>query len=174
MAVRQFLTLTAAGIVQRVNAIIASAGVGDANKIVATDSTGRIDPTLMPVGIGADSLIVQASETLAAGDFVNIHDVAGSARVRKASAADNTRPAQGFVLNNVTSGANATVLFEGSNTALTGLTIGALYILSPTTPGTVVVSSTALAASNVFQAVGHATGATQIATEIQTPITIVA
>lgn len=174
MAVRNFLTLAANGAIQRVAAIIASAGAGDANKIIATDASGRIDATLMPVGIGADSLIVQASEALAAGDFVNIHDVAGSARVRKASAADATRPAQGFVLNNVTSGANATVLFEGSNTALTGLTIGALYILSPSTPGAVVVASTSLSANNIFQAVGHATAATQIATEIQTPITIVA
>lgn len=173
MAVRQFLTIVN-GVMQRVNAIISSAGAGDANKIIATGADGRIDPSLMPVGIGADTLTMQASENLAAGDFVNIHDVTGSARVRKASAADATKPAQGFVLNSVTSGQNATVYFEGSNTALTGLTIGAAYILSPTTPGAAVVASTALSAGQVYQPLGTATGATSMATEIETPITIVA
>jgi len=173
MSVRNFLTLTATGAIQRIAAIIGSAGVADAFKIVATDATGRLDPTLMPVGIGADTLVVQASEALAAGDFVSIHDVTGAARVRRASAADTTRPAVGFVLNNVASGSSATVFFEGSNTALSGLTIGAAYILSPTTPGAAVPSTTTLAAGQVYQPLGHATGATAIATEIQPPISIV-
>jgi hypothetical protein len=173
MAVRQFLTLVN-GVVQRVNAIISSAGAADANKIVATDAAGRLDISLMPVGIGADSLTVQASENLAAGDFVNIHDVTGAARVRKASAADATKPAHGFVLNSVTSGANATVFFEGTNTALTGLTIGAEYILSPTTPGVAVVATTALSAGQVYQRVGAAVSTTSMTTEINQPITIVA
>lgn len=173
MAVRQFLTLVN-GVVQRVNAIISSAGAGDANKIVATGADGRLDSSLMPVGIGADTLTVQASENLAAGDFVNIHDVTGSARVRKASAADMTKPAVGFVLNGVTSGANATVYFEGSNTALTGLTIGADYILSPSTPGAAVLATTALTAGQAYQRLGVATGATAMSTEIDQPISIVA
>lgn len=173
MAVRQFLTLVN-GVVQRVNAIITSAGAGDANKIVATDAAGRLDITLMPVGIGADTATIQASETLAAGDFVNIHDVAGAARIRKASAADATKPVHGFVLNGVTSGASGTVYFEGSNTALTGLTIGARYISSPSTPGGVVVSTTALTAGQVFEPVGVAISATAISCEFDTPITVVA
>ena len=173
MAVRQFLTLVN-GAIQRVNAIISSAGVGDANKIVATGADGRLDATLMPVGIGTDSLTVQASENLAAGDFVNIHDVTGSARVRKASGADSTKPAVGFVLNGVTSGANATVFFEGTNTALTGLTIGTEYILSPTVPGGVVAANTALTAGQSYQRLGVATGTTAMTTEIDQPIAIVA
>lgn len=173
MAVRQFLTLIN-GVTQRVQAIIASAGVADANKIIATDGTGRLDVSLMPVGLGADTLTVQASENLAAGDFVNIHDVTGSARVRKASAADATKPAHGFVLNGVTSGASATVYFEGSNTAVTGRVIGTEYALSTTVPGSTQVATTALTAGQVFQAVGVATSATSIASEIDTPITIVA
>lgn len=173
MAVRQFLTIIN-GVKQRVNAIIASAGAGDANKIVATGPDGRLDSTLMPAGLGADSLIVQASEALAAGDFVNIHDVSGSARVRKASAADATRPAVGFVLAGVASGSNATVLFEGTNTSLSGLTIGANYMLSPTTPGAVVLATTALTAGQVYQTLGSAVAATSISTEIAAPITMTA
>lgn len=173
MAVREFLTL-ASGALQRVAAIISSAGAGDANKIVATGADGRLDASLMPTGFGGDTMVIVASEALAAGDYVNIHDVSGSARVRKASAADDTKPAHGFVLDNVSSAANATVVFEGRNTALTGLTIGAAYILSPSTPGAVVVASTALSAGNIYQKLGDATSATSISTEIENPIEIVA
>lgn len=172
MATNKFLTLIN-GVVQRVQAIASSSGAGDANKIVATGADGKLDRTLMPTGFGEDTLTVQASENLTAGDYVNIHGVSGSARVRKASAADATKPAHGFVLNNVTSGNNAMVYFEGQNTALTGLTIGAAYILSPSTPGAVVVSTTALSSGNIYQKLGDAVGATALSTEIETPITVV-
>jgi hypothetical protein len=172
MATNKFLTLIN-GVIQRVQAIASSSGAGDADKIVATGADGRLDPSLMPTGFGADTLTVTASEALSAGDYVNIHD-SGGARVRKASAADATKPAHGFVLNNVSSGSPATVYFEGQNTALTGLTIAAAYILSPSTPGGVVIASTALSAGNTYQKVGDAVGTTTISTEIENPITIVA
>lgn len=173
MATNKFLTLIN-GVIQRVQAISSSSGSGDANKIVATSADGKLDPTLMPTGFGDDTLAVQASENLAAGDYVNIHDVSGSARVRKASAADATKPAHGFVLNSVTSGNDATVYFEGQNTALTGLTIGAAYILSPSTPGGVAIATTSLSAGNVYQKLGDAVSTTSISTEIENPITVVA
>jgi hypothetical protein len=36
--------------------ISTSAGAGDAGKIPQLDGTGRLDATLMPVGLGAESL----------------------------------------------------------------------------------------------------------------------
>ncbi len=156
-----------------VEANIASAGAGDAGKLVALDSTGRIDSTMMPVGIGADTVTIQASENLAAGDYVNIHDVTGSPRVRKADAstASAGEQAHGFVLNNVTSGANATVYFEGPNTALTSLTIGATYVVSHTTPGGVVaLASASTTSGHILQVVGVAVSSTTINTEIAAPI----
>lgn len=174
MATNRFLTIIN-NVRQLVTAISASVGVGDANKIIATGADGRIDGTLMPVGIGADSKLVTASEALAAGDFVNIFDNAGTANARKASAVDATKPAHGFVLNNVASAAQATVLFEGSNTALTGLTAGTQYLLSNTVPGGVLsVSALVPAAGNIVQTLGVATGATEINAELSNNYVVIA
>lgn len=96
-----------------------SAGAGDAGKLVALDASGKIDSTMMPVGIGADTSSIQASENLAAGDFVNIHNSSG-ARVRKADASTAGKEAHGFVLSTTASGAQATVYFEGTNTQVSG------------------------------------------------------
>ena len=41
------------GIKTLVAALQTSAGAGDAGKLVALDSTGKISDTMMPVGIGA-------------------------------------------------------------------------------------------------------------------------
>lgn len=161
------------GLVTEVEAKVSSAGAGDSGRIVALDASGRIDSTMMPVGIGADTASIQASENLAAGDYVNIHDVTGSARVRKADAstASAAEQAHGFVLNNVTSGDNATVYFEGPNTALTSLTIGTTYVLSHTTPGGVVaLGSATTTAGHIVQIVGVAVSATTINTEIGQPV----
>lgn len=110
-----------------------TAGAGDAGKIVALDSNGRLAAGMMPVGIVPETATIQASENLSAGDVVNIHD-SGGARVRRADAT-NGRKAHGFVLAGVTSGQNATVYFESAITGLSGLTIGADYFLSVSTPG---------------------------------------
>lgn len=95
--------------------ITTSAGAGDASKLVQTDSGGKLDITLMPSGVGADTVTVLASEALAAGDWVNIYDNAGTENVRKANATDNTKPAHGFVKSAVSGGANATVYLTGTN-----------------------------------------------------------
>ena len=133
MSVLNFLTLLTNGTQQLVSAIQSSAGAGDANKVIATGSDGKLDTTLLPTGVGPDTVTIEASENLAAGDFVNIHDATG-AKVRKADAS-NTRPANGFVVASVTSGQNATVYLSGRNTELTGLTPGTRYYLSDTTAG---------------------------------------
>ena len=90
-----------------INATVTSAGAGDADKITALDASGRLDSSVMPVGIGADTATIQTSEALASGDYINIHDVAGAFRVRKADATTAGKEAHGFVLAAVGSGANA-------------------------------------------------------------------
>lgn len=92
-----------------VQPITTSAGVGDANKIAQTDSTGRWDISLMPVGIGAEVSLLPTSESLVAGNFVNIYNLTGTATARKADATTNAKPAQGFTLASVTSPATATI-----------------------------------------------------------------
>lgn len=155
----------AAGRIQEVTATVASAGAADDGKIVCLDATGKLDVSVMPVGMGADTATIQASENLAAGDFVNIWNSSG-ARVRKADASTPGKEAVGFVLTAVTSGSNATVYFEGTNTQLTGRTIGARQYLSATTPGAVTETPPS-GPGQVVQLLGIATSATSISTEIE-------
>lgn len=148
------------------NAKNTSAGAGDAGKLAMLDSNGRLDSTMMPVGIGADTASVQASEALAAGDFVNIHNSSG-ARVRKADAAAG-KPVHGFVLAAVSNGAMATVYFEGTNNQVTGMTPGGVF-LSATTPGQA-TGAAPTGSGQLVQNVGVAISATAINFEAGTPI----
>jgi len=150
------------------NATVASAGAGDSGKVLRLDGAGRIDATAMPVGIGADTQSIQASENLSAGDFINVWNSSG-ARVRKADATTAGKHAMGFVLSAVTSGANATVYFEGTNTAVTGQTPGDVFLA--TTAGTATTTAPS-ASGNVVQPIGIATSATSINFQYNRPITL--
>lgn len=164
----KYVGLTAGGALTEVAGQVTSAGVGDAGKIVALDSTGRLDSTVMPVGIGQDTASIQASEDLSSGDFVNIHN-SGGARVRKADAS-NGRDAHGFVLSAITSGNNATVFFEGRNTALTSLTPGTRYFLSGATAGAATATAPTIT-GHVVQSLGVAVSATELDFEKTVPVT---
>lgn len=150
-------------------AVQSSAGAGDAGKIPALDAAGRFDSSMMPVGIGADTAAIEASEALAAGDLVNIYNDTG-AKCRKADASTAGKEAHGFVLAAVESAATATVYFEGSDTQVTGLTPGVQF-LSASVPGG--SSSTAPSSTgNVVQRVGYATAATALNFESGIPIVL--
>lgn len=158
MSSNRFLSLVS-GVQTLLTAISSSAGAGDANKIPATDSSGRLDASFMPTGFGTDAVSLQASETLAAGDFINLHD-SGGVRMRKADAS-NGRRADGFVLAGVTSGATGTAFLEGINTSRTGLTVGARYFLG-TTAGAITTTAPS-ASGQIVQEIGtaHSTTALQ-------------
>ena len=148
---------------ESVESIASTAGAADAGKLIVTSGDGKLDASLMPTGLAADTLMVVASETLSAGDFVNVWDDAGTAKVRKADASMAGKEADGFVVSAVTSGQSGLVYFEGRNSGLTGLTLGARYYLS-TSPGA--TTSTAPAGSgNVVQYLGRATTATSLVFE---------
>jgi hypothetical protein len=157
-----------AGTLTEVAANQTSAGAGDAGKIVALDATGKLDQTMMPVGIAADVAVITASEALSAGDFVNVWNSTG-AKARKADASTSGKEAVGFVLSAVSNGAAATVYFEGTNTGVTGLTPG-LNFLS-TTPGAATATAPSTA-GQVVQRIGYATAATALNFEPQEPIVL--
>ena len=157
------------GSMKEVEGLTSSSGAGDAGKIPALDSGGKLNSNMMPTGIAADTASVAASEDLAAGDFVNIYDDSG-AKCRKADATTNGKEAHGFVIASVTSGSNATVYFEGSNDQVTGLTPGMQFL--STTAG--VCTATAPSSSgNVVQKVGIATAAASMNFEAGNPIELV-
>jgi len=167
MSTNRFLGLIS-GVQTWFTAITASTGVSDAGKILATDSSGKIDQSFMPAGIGAATEVMVASEALVAGDFVNIWLDTGTRKARKADNS-NGRIANGFVLNAVSSNANATVILQGVNTALTGLTIGTKYFLG--TSGTATTTAPTTSGSTI-QSLGFAISATGINFEFNDQINI--
>lgn len=150
-------------------ALQSSAGAADAGKIVSLDASGRLDNSMMPVGIGTDTAVIVASEALAAGNYVNIWNDAGAFKARKADATVAGKEAHGFVLSAVSAAANATVYFEGTNTAVTGQTPGRVFLGTTAGVGTATAPSTA---GNVVQTVGIAVSATAVNFQSGLPITL--
>lgn len=138
--------------------IQSSAGAGDAGKIPALDAAGKLDLTMMPSGIGADTVVAAATEALAAGDMVNIYNSSGL-KARKADATTAGKEANGFVLASVENLANATIYRQGINNQVTGMTIGARQYLSAT-PGARTESAPSTA-GNIVQFLGVAESATE-------------
>lgn len=144
-------------------------GAPSANKVPSLDAAGKLDATMMPTGIGADTAVVTASEALSAGDWVNIWSNAGAFAVRKADASVAGKEAHGFVIAAVANAAAATVYFEGSNTSVTGQTPGKVYL--STTPG-VGTPTPPAGAGNVVQLVGFAVSATTVNAQLLEPIVL--
>lgn len=144
-------------------------GGGNANTIAALDASGRLDSTMMPTGVGAETVVIQAAGNLAAGDLVNLYEAAGVSRVRKADASAAATFANGFVIAAVTSGNDATVYLGGILSGLTGLTVGKTFL--STTPG-VATAVPPTSTGNIVQSIGFAVDATSIAIDFKSPIVL--
>lgn len=153
-----------------INSMVESGGATDANKVIAAGADGRISETVLPVGVGPDVAVIVASENLAAGDFVNIYDDAGTAKARKADASSLAKEAHGFVKASYLAAANATIYFEGPNTSVTGQTPGRVFL--STTPGLATDTAPTGTAGFIVQRLGVATSATAINFEAQTPFVL--
>jgi hypothetical protein len=146
-----------------------SAGAADAAKLVALDGTGKIAVAMMPVEFGEDVRAMMASEDLLAGDFVNVWNDAGVAKIRKADATAAGKAADGFIIVPCLTGASVSVYFEGTNAQCSGLTPGQMHFLSATQPGkpTTVVPT---GSGQVVQCLGKALSASEINIETSQPI----
>ena len=179
-----------------IEALVTSTGSADAGKIVATNDGGILDDTLvnttttggapnagkrvqlngsgvldismLPSGVGDETEVFLASEALSAGDCVNKWNDAGTVKVRKADT--NGKPADGYVKAAVTSGANATVYSDGLNDAVTGLTIGTVYLSA--TPGGYSSTPPADGSGLVLQELGFANAATDVKFVRGIPVTL--
>ena len=167
MAAKKFLRLVN-GVLTEIFGVQSSAGAANAGDFVALDDTGRINNDMMPVGIGTDTKTIAASEALAAGDWVNVWNSTG-AKVRKADATTAGKEAHGFVLAAVSSGANALVYFEGTNTQVSGQTPGPVYLQTTAGTGGAAIPS---ASGNVVQNLGVAVSATEVNFERGTPVVL--
>lgn len=169
MAGEKFLKQSAGRLAEQA-ALQSSAGAGDAGKIPALDATGKLDNSLLPTGIGAETKSLPATENLTDGDFVNIFDSSGTISCRMADATTAGKEAHGFVLAAVTSGASATVYLAGVNNHRSGLTGGPTMYLAITAGG---ATGTAPSASgNVVQEIGQRLSATEIAFAPMLPMTL--
>ena len=162
----KFLKIGTTGLATEEAAINVSAGAGDANKIIETNGSGKLDTTFLPAGVGNDSKSMTTGEALSAGNLVYI---SGTGTVLKADANAVAKAALGYVTASAASGAAVTVFFEGTISGLTGLTPGAAYFLSDTITGGVTLTIPT-AAGDIVQVVGYAVSATELTFEPQAPI----
>lgn len=144
-------------------------GAPSADKIPSLNASGQLDLTMMPAGIGADTVVLPAVGAIAAGDWVNIYNNGGTPSIRKADASSKITRAHGFVLDAVADGANATVYTSGSNTAVTGQTAGTVFLSTTAGLGTNIAPSTS---GEIVQQIGVAVSATQVNFDAEPAVTL--
>lgn len=165
----KFLKVGATGVTEEAT-VATSAGAGDSGKVPNLDSSGKIDISFMPTGVGGDTQTLTAGETLSAGNLVYVN---GSGAVLKADASAASKEAVGFVLSGITNAASGTVYFgSGVITGLTGLTSGSAYYLSDSTPGGV-TTTVPSGSGKIVQRVGRAISSTVLYFEPQAPVLLV-
>lgn len=150
----------------------ASTGVADAGRVVALDTDGLIDTSMLPANIGKNQVDVVADGPIAQDALVEIFDDAGTATARLADAtAANTFTAMGFAANAaVLAGDPITVLLEGTVANQTGLTPGQRLYLSETAGDITTTPVTTSGALHQF--VGKALSATEYNFEPDDPIVL--
>ena len=129
--------------------------------VVSTDEDGFIDPSFLR---DSEVVIKTASESLSAGDAVNIFDDTGVAKVRRADASAFATRAMGFVLDNFDADDPATVISEGIIGGFAGLTIGDPVFLSLTSGE--ITQTPPTATNEIWQQLGSAYSATELRLEI--------
>ena len=163
----KFLQVGNTGNLEEKEAVIQGGTVGEAGRIVALDDTGKLDDTVMPEGIGAETTVAKASEALVGNNVINIWSNSGVLSARKADATDDTKPAHGYIKDSANLGDNVTVYTDGYLPG-TGFTPGSKYFLS-TTPGAVTATPPS-DEGNIAQVIGVAVSADKIKFEPLTPI----
>lgn len=122
MPTQKFITLKN-GQKQVETALTESTGNNDAGKIIALNTEGKVDPSMLPESQETADILA-TTENLSAGDFINIYDDSGKASVRLADNS-NGRIAHGFVKASASAGANVSVYTLGlTNANLSSLVIG--------------------------------------------------
>lgn len=172
MSTNQFLTLTANGTEKLVKGISTSAGATDANKLISTDSAGRLPVSMVPNGLEIQSISATASEALADGDLVNFWMDGTDRKMRKADAS-NGRPAHAFVEGAaIASGVAGDAFRSGRNSGQTGFNSGAALYLSATTAGKATATAPAFTDGYIIQTVGYGDISGDLIFEFDQPIEI--
>lgn len=145
-------------------------GAGNAGQIVALNSGGTIDTTMLPAGVGADAVSCVTSAAISAGQMVSLYDNAGTLTARPADCTAVGSEANAFATAAVASSATGVFTMSGIVTGLSSLNPGTTYFLS--TVGAVTTTPPATA-GNVVQTVGKALSATSLQFN-PSPVTVLA
>lgn len=155
------------GLQQKI-AIREASGGDDSDVLVRLNASGKVDVTLLPSAAlgGETTKAIVASESVSAGDLVNVFNDSGTLKVRKATAASTPKPAVGIADTSGGIGDSITVRlgrsFDVTDTSH-GFAIGVEnpIFLSAATPGA--MTQTAPSGVGVgLQRVGYATDANTI------------
>lgn len=146
-------------------ATVTSTGAAQAGDVVGLDSSGKLDPSVLPIGVGPDVKILEATEDLGSGDYVNIWDDGGTAKVRLADNS-NMREAHGWVKAAFLTGASATVYFEGPNDAAPVALAGQRAYLGTAGGVLVVPLNSATESNKIHQLLGTYVDVSTINTDI--------
>lgn len=158
MAKQNFFSLIAGRIVQ-LFPLSESKGAEDAGKLIATNSKGKIDNSL--IDLKSEVNIRVASEVLSAGKFVNLHLIGDALEVRLADQS-NGRVAHGFVQEPATVGQEVKVYrIDTDNAQLSGLVTGDDYWLGEAGNAVAEPPST----GKICQMLGIAISPTELRTE---------
>lgn len=174
MAAKKYLSLSTAGDTIEIQGTIVSGGASSDGALVALNSAGQLDLTVLPPGVGIGSVAVLASEALAAGALVNIWSNASVPNARNADASAGVgKQAHGVVIASVASGATATVYLDNGTiiSGFAGLVPGTTYFLSGTTPGANTATRPTTAAY-ISQAIGVALSSTTLKFDPKMPIVL--
>lgn len=164
----KFIELKEGELAEKKPAITSSGGV-DGGRLVALDeNTGKLDPSVMPSGIGADNITATCSDNLSPGNLVNLWVDGGVLKARKANASLGYR-ASGFVLDAGSVGNTIQVSMEGSMVGLGAIVPGLPYFLSESTPGTH-SDSPPTSSDFILQEIGTGRSLDSISFEPQSPV----
>lgn len=166
----KFIRLLNGNYEERVASVTSSASL---DNLIATDPvTGKIDPTMMPSGIGSENFTIICSEALSANDMINIYNNAGVPTARKAdaSAANQGKTIDGYVKAAFTNGSIATIFTDVGSilSGFTGLVAGDLFLAA----GGLITATVPTTAGHARQKAGKAISATQIIYRPDLPTTL--
>lgn len=140
--------------------ISVSTGAPDASKMVQTDANGKWDQSLMPTGIAPDQKTANANGAISARDLIYME--AAGTWARATAAAGTPKEATAWATSSVLTGAALVGQDEGIIPGFSGLTPGAAYFLSDTTPGGILIDPGPVGSGKIAQYVGTALSATEL------------
>ena len=153
-AAQQIMALTTAGLKFITGSTVG--GAAYAYMVALLGANGKLDVTVMPDGIGPDTLTGTATGALSANALVNI----SSTGTIQTADYTNSRPAHGYCPAGAANLATATVYKYGTITGLAGLTPGQPVYLG--TSGAFTQAPVITAGSGIWQQIGVASSATTI------------